>query len=201
MISLLCPFVCLVGRNWNELKGLGCVRHYSHRSHAQALETDVKAKYLSLSALAALVEAVEHSECTAFVKGTLRIKYCPVEGMMLLDPATVHNLELLRNLRTGDAKTSLFGTLNHCKTAAGTRYLRSSLVQPSTDLDTICARLDCVSELLTREEAMVDAQRVLSAFADSDRLLKFFMTKCVARIDASPRVAPMRPCPFGSRFW
>ena len=39
---------------------------------------------------------------------------------MLLDPATVQNLELLRNLRTGDPKTSLFGTLNHCKTAAGT---------------------------------------------------------------------------------
>lgn len=31
---------------------------------------------------------------------------------MLLDPATVANLELLRNLRTGDPKASLFGALN-----------------------------------------------------------------------------------------
>ena len=144
-------------RNWNEIKGLGYVRHYSHRSHVQALETDVKSKYLALSALAALVDAVEQSDGASFVKGTLRIKCalrppsecpfeclsachriatlptCPlhaseacecssrrplfhryrsVEGVMLLDPATVANLELLRNLRTGDPKASLFGALN-----------------------------------------------------------------------------------------
>ena len=61
-------------RNWNEIKGLGYVRHYSHRSHVQALETDVKSKYLALSALAALVDAVEQSDGASFVKGTLRIK-------------------------------------------------------------------------------------------------------------------------------
>jgi DNA mismatch repair ATPase MutS len=70
---------------------------------------------------------------------------------MLLDPSTIANLELLRNLRTGDAKKSLFGALNHCLTTAGTRCLRSSIIQPSVDLETISARLDCVSELLERE--------------------------------------------------
>lgn len=107
-------------RNWNEAKGFGYVRHYAHRSEAQVLETNVAGKYLCLSALAALVDAVEQAESTSFVKGTLHIKYAPIDGVMLLDPATVQNLELLRNLRTGDPKTSLFGTLNHCKTAAGT---------------------------------------------------------------------------------
>jgi len=61
--------------NWNEVKGLGYVRHYSHRSQVQALETDVKSKYLALAALAALVDAVEQSDGASFVKGTLRIKY------------------------------------------------------------------------------------------------------------------------------
>ena len=76
---------------------------------------------------------------------------------MLLDPSTIANLELLRNLRTGDAKKSLFGALNHCLTTAGTRCLRSSIIQPSVDLETISARLDCVSELLEREVRASDA--------------------------------------------
>lgn len=164
-------------RNWNELRGLSYVRHYSHRSKAQALETDVKSKFLALSAFAALVDTMEQADGAKFVKGTLRVQYHSVEGVMLLDPATVANLELLRNLRTGDQKLSLFGALNQCKTAAGSRYLRSALLQPSTDVDTISARLDCVSELLEREEALIDANKVLMSFSDSDRLLKFFMTK------------------------
>lgn len=80
-------------RNWNEIKGLGYVRHYSHRSHVQALETDVKSKYLALSALAALVDAVEQSDGASFVKGTLRIKCalhppseCPFECLSACHP-------------------------------------------------------------------------------------------------------------------
>ena len=165
------------GRVWVDINGLAYVRHYSHRSQAGILEQDVTTRYLCLSALAALIEAVEQAEGASFVKGTLRITFNSVEGVMLLDPATVANLEILRNLRTGDAKQSLFGILNLCKTAAGTRYLRSSLMQPSTNLETISARLDCVSELLEGEDALQDIQKVLPAFADSDRLLKILMQK------------------------
>ena len=50
-----------------------------------------------------------------------------------------------------------------CKTAAGSRYLRTLLLQPSTDLDTISARLDCVSELLARDELLVDAHKVMAS--------------------------------------
>ena len=81
---------------------------------------------------------------------------------MLLDPATVANLELLRSLKTGDAKASLFGVLNHCKTGAGSRMLRAALLQPSTDMDTITARHDAVVELLEREEALIDVPRPLA---------------------------------------
>ena len=174
--GLTCRVVHIPRRNWNESKGMEFLRHYSHRSQLTTILPVVSKQYLSLAALCALIEVVEH-EGTTFVKGTLRIEYKSVEGVMLLDPATVANLEILRNLRTGDSKASLFGMLNLCKTAAGTRYLRSSLIQPSTHLDTISARLDCVSELVEKEDALLDAQKVLSSFADSDRLLKFFMVK------------------------
>ena len=63
----------------------------------------------------------------------------PVHDDPVHDPvhtATVQNLELLRNLRTGDAKASLFGTLNHCKVSeASTPFaaLPCGLPWPSTD--------------------------------------------------------------------
>lgn len=57
---------------------------------------------------------------------------------------------------------------------AGARHLRSSLIQPSTDIDTISARLDCVSELLARPDCLQDVHKILPSLYDSDRLLKYF---------------------------
>jgi len=157
---------------WLDIKGMQHARHFSPRSELSALETDISSKYLCLSALAAIIDYAEHQAKMAFVKGTLRIRYSSVEGIMLLDPATVANLELLRNVRTGEAKTSLFGVLNHCKTGAGSRMLRAALIQPSTDMDTITARHDCVVELLAREDAIIDLQKILPTLSDCDRMLK-----------------------------
>lgn len=76
------------------------------------------------------------------------------------------------------AQESLWGVLKGgCKTLAGTRLLRSSLIQPSNDLSTINMRQDCVVELLQREEMLVDVQRILPQLADCDRVLKHFMQR------------------------
>ena len=162
---------------WQDVKGMQHARHFSPRSELSALETDISSKYLCLSALAAIIDYAEYQAKMAFVKGTLRIRFSSVEGIMLLDPATVANLELLRNVRTGDTKTSLFGVLNHCKTGAGSRMLRAALIQPSTDMDTITARHDCVVELIAREDALVDLQKILPTLADCDRMLKLFIER------------------------
>lgn len=48
-----------------------------------------------------------------------RVLYkCP-SAYLSLDPMTIHNMELVRNIRSGAAKESLFGVLNHCKTSMG----------------------------------------------------------------------------------
>lgn len=168
-----------VGRKyWCDLRGLQYLRHYAPRSEVAALETDVTSKYLCLAALAALIDFAASMEQTTFVKGTLRLKYASVIGAMLLDPSTVRNLEILVNARTGDPKASLWGILSpNVKTSAGSRLLRSSLIQPSNDLATIETRQDCMSELLHREEALADIQRILPGLAEVGRVLKAFMQK------------------------
>lgn len=178
----------LARSNWSPERGLTAVRHYSARSVAAVLGTDVQAKYLCLSALSALVFFFEEVQKMQLVKGTLRISHRPCDGVMLLDPSTIANLEILRNLRTSCPKASLFGVLNQCKTAAGARMLRSSLTQPSKDLDTIQLRVEAVSELLPRDEALIDLAKILPQFAESDRLLR----QLVQRSELSNAVARAR---------
>lgn len=42
--------------------------------------------------------------------------------------------------------------LNHTKTAGGARRLRSNILEPLVDVDTINMRLDSIQELLQEEE-------------------------------------------------
>ena len=55
--------------------------------------------------------------------------------------------------------------------------LRAALIQPSTDMDTITARHDCVVELLAREDAIIDLQKILPTLSDCDRMLKLFIER------------------------
>lgn len=47
---------------------------------------------------------------------------------------------------------SLLGVLNHTKTPGGARRLRSNILEPLVDVDTINIRLDAIQELLQNEE-------------------------------------------------
>lgn len=47
---------------------------------------------------------------------------------------------------------TLLGVLNHTKTPGGARRLRSNILEPLLDVDTINIRLDTIQELLQDEE-------------------------------------------------
>ncbi|SUO94098.1 DNA mismatch repair protein MutS [Suttonella ornithocola] len=67
---------------------------------------------------------------------------------LLLDAATRRNLEIEYTL-SGEAKRSLIGSLNCCRSAAGTRTFKRWINQPLTNHQAIEARLDAVKALLT----------------------------------------------------
>lgn len=104
-----------------------------------------------------------------FAPGTLRIYYrgtdqTAIVGKMsicyivliylkleclLSDSETAHRLELVGSLNpTGGP--SLLKALNLCQTAAGSRLLRSNILEPMTDVQSIRQRLDAVEELASR---------------------------------------------------
>jgi DNA mismatch repair ATPase MutS len=66
-------------------------------------------RYYALSAACALFKYAEASLNIRFAAGSLRIRYVPVEGTMMIDPDTARNLELVGNMTHKKSSHSLFG--------------------------------------------------------------------------------------------
>ena len=89
---------------------------------------------------------------------------------MLLDPATVRNLELFTNLATGDERHSFFWAVNRTGSPAGARRLRRSIVSPFITPDKINLRLDAVAELFDRSDVSDSLSDYFRRFPDLERL-------------------------------
>jgi DNA mismatch repair protein MSH4 len=102
---------------------------------------------------------------------SLRIKYEPSEGSMMADLSTVRSLELVQNLTNPKSKDCLFGLLNATLTPMGGRLLRSNILQPLTNEETLGTRYDALEELSTKEEMFHAVREALKHFLDVDRIL------------------------------
>ena len=96
---------------------------------------------------------------------------------MNMDRATMTNLELLVNAKTGKAMHSLVGSIDCTKTSVGGKLLRTNLMAPPTRLDTIHARLDLVDAFLEDEEFFYVVMEHLEDLPDVDKMLS-----CVALV-------------------
>jgi DNA mismatch repair protein MutS len=91
---------------------------------------------------------------------------------MVLDAATVRNLELLEPLFAGESKeATLIYILDKTGTGMGGRLLRRRVLNPSCDRAEIEGRLDAVSELHSKVIARGELRKVLASIQDLERLL------------------------------
>ena len=67
---------------------------------------------------------------------------------LILDATTLKNLEIVRSLRDGSKKDTLFGILDCTRTPMGSRLLKRRLENPLLDVAAINRRLDAVEELV-----------------------------------------------------
>ncbi|MFL6352616.1 MAG: DNA mismatch repair protein MutS [Bryobacteraceae bacterium] len=94
------------------------------------------------------------------------------QDYMVLDAATVRNLELLQPLFAGESREiTLIHVLDKTCTGMGGRLLRSNLLRPSCDQAEIEARLDAVAELSGKLMVRGDLRKALSSIQDLERLL------------------------------
>ncbi|KAL8802097.1 MAG: hypothetical protein Q9182_004041 [Xanthomendoza sp. 2 TL-2023] len=143
---------------WSETTGLEYIQHLAFKQDVEAIKVSVL-KYIDL--------ALSFS----FPFHSLRIKYETSEGSMMIDLSTISSMELIQNLQNPKSKDCLFGLLNQTLTPMGSRLLKSLLLQPSTNAETLEKRYDALDELATREEVFFAVRQALKAFVDVDRVL------------------------------
>ena len=94
-----------------------------------------------------------------------------ISNYMIIDSSTRRNLELTETMRDKNKRGSLLWVLDKCKTAMGSRMLRSFIEQPLIKKSAITERLDAVESLkksaITREEL----REYLSPIYDIERLM------------------------------
>ena len=104
------------------------------------------------------------------------------EQYMELDASTRRNLELTECIRRNDKKGTLFHVLNHTKTSAGSRLLRSYLERPLVSITEINRRLASVEELKNSVMIRDELRQLLSKTYDMERLMaRVMLGTCNAR--------------------
>lgn len=118
------------------------------------------------------------------------IKVGRPDNRMLLDAATVRNLELFANPASGGEKHSLFWAINRTGSAAGARRLRRALAAPFIETKSINARLDAVTEIYEGSDLAQQLADQFKRFPDLERLSgRVGMGKATARTLLSIRDA------------
>ena len=99
-----------------------------------------------------VIKYIDAGLAMTFPPHSLRVNYEPSEGTMMIDVSTIYSLELVQNLQNPKSRDCLFGLLNQTQTPMGARLLRSNILQPLTETETLNTRYDALEELTTKEE-------------------------------------------------
>ncbi|MCC5839442.1 MAG: DNA mismatch repair protein MutS [Opitutales bacterium] len=99
-----------------------------------------------------------------------RLRAHRVDQTLLLDPATLRNLEIFRS-STHTREGSLLHAMDRCVTAPGARRLEAVLAAPALDLELIHFRQNCVGEFLEAPAIAGELQDYLKGIRDLPRIL------------------------------
>ncbi|OUW18678.1 MAG: DNA mismatch repair protein MutS [Opitutales bacterium TMED158] len=92
------------------------------------------------------------------------------DDVLLVDPATLRNLEIFKSTR-GTRDGSLLQAINKTTTAAGARQLEQWLIAPGRDLSELQRRQDSVSQFVCAPLAVSEVQDLLKSVRDIKRIL------------------------------
>lgn len=89
---------------------------------------------------------------------------------LLLDPATLRNLEIFQSIR-GTRDASLLGSIDRTVSAAGARLLERWLAAPALDLAEIRRRQTAVGEFVAQPSDLANIRELLNRVRDIPRIL------------------------------
>ncbi len=150
--------------NTRSLKGFGCETLTS-----------------GLTAAGAVISYVKETQQKE-TKHVKALKPYTLGSYLVIDDRSCRNLELVKNLQTGEKKGSLLGILDQTVTAMGSRLLKTWIKYPLLQHDRIEKRLTAVSDAASSSSLRSEIRAELKQVYDLERLgSKISMKQCNAR--------------------
>ncbi|MCX6740009.1 MAG: DNA mismatch repair protein MutS [Candidatus Parcubacteria bacterium] len=100
-----------------------------------------------------------------------KISFYNISDFMILDEATIRNLELLYTYQLFEAKGSVISILDQTLTGMGGRLLRNWLLHPLIKAEKIQARLDAVAQFYNNLDLRENLKSELKNMSDIERLI------------------------------
>ncbi|GAB4535720.1 MAG: DNA mismatch repair protein MutS [Thermodesulfovibrionia bacterium] len=123
---------------------------------------------VAISSAGALLNYIEETQ-----RGNIRFKRLRVlrtGSYMLIDGATQRNLEILRNIETGEREGSLLWAMDETLTPMGGRLLRRWLINPLLSVDDIKIRQSAVTFFFERADIISRIRKLLDGISDIERI-------------------------------
>ena len=133
-------------------------------------EEDLPAAELAARAVENLLRYL-HKTVRTDLKHLSKLTRLDMSNRLILDATALRNLEVVRNLRDGSKKDTLFAVLDCTKTPLGNRLLRRWLESPLVDVTAINRRLDAVEELYKNFSTRKNLRENLRDIRDFERLM------------------------------
>ncbi|XP_061896651.1 mutS protein homolog 4-like isoform X2 [Entelurus aequoreus] len=163
-------FTAIQRKYFNEKKGMEYIKQLCAPEFSTVV-MEVQAKYYCLAAAAALLKYLEFIQNSVYAAKSLKVSFKGSQQTAMIDSISARNMELVVNNKDHRSDHTLLGVLNHTKTPGGARRLRSNILEPLVDVDTINARLDAIQEMLQNEELFYGLKNAVAPFLDIDQLL------------------------------
>jgi DNA mismatch repair protein MutS len=129
----------------------------------------LKGKLEAVGASGALIHYAKQTQKAALEHIT-GLSFHETANYLVLDPATVRNLELVES-SDGDTKDTLLAVINRTTTGMGARLVRNWLLRPSVDALEIESRLDAVGEVVASPMLLARIRDSFEGIFDLERLL------------------------------
>ena len=154
----------------------------------------LEARRLAIGAAGAILHYVRETQ-----RGSLShldtIRFYQQQDSLILDPATLRNLELLEPAFGGPRGATLLSTLDRCVTSLGARQLKSWILRPSIHRPEIEARWDAVAALEQDTISRQELRRTLAQVQDLERLLSKVTLEAANARDLLALKNSLRPLP------
>lgn len=165
-------------KKFNANNGSELIKRLVHPDY-ETVVTETKEKYYALCAFAALMEFFRDFQAASMEENCFNISFSNSETTVMIDTTTTRSLELLLD-GSGTLEHSLYSFLNYTKTRGGNCFLRSSILEPPCDLETILLRQACINELSSNKPLF---EATVKAFSE----LKVDMDKILINLIQTPR--------------